>query len=67
MAGFKENKAGMDKLRQELEQQFSAGVQIPLEGTEEDAIRSVKDQLKNMGVTPNDAEVERIVRNARSG
>ena len=67
MADFKINRAGMDKLQRDLEKQFSGGIQIPLEGSEEDAVRSVKDQLKKMGATPNDSEVEKMVRDARNG
>ena len=32
-----------------------------------DAIESVKDLFKTMGVPPNDAEVDKMVRDARSG
>jgi hypothetical protein len=67
VADFKINKAGMDKLQRDLEKQFSGGIEIPLDGSEEDAIRSVKDQLKEMGATPNDSEVEKLVRDARNG
>jgi hypothetical protein len=48
--------------QRDLEEKFSAVIQIPLDGPEDDAVRSVKDQLKNMGVTPNDSEVEKMVR-----
>lgn len=57
----------MRKLEQDLQHQFSAGIQIPLGGSEEDAIRSVKDQLEGMGVKPNDSEVEKMVRDRRAG
>jgi hypothetical protein len=67
MADFKINKAGMDKLQRDLEEQFSAGIQIPADGSEDDAIRSVKDQLEQMGVTPNDSEVRKMVRDVRNG
>jgi hypothetical protein len=67
MAEFEINEAGMREFERQLEKQFSAGIQIPLGGSEDDAIRSVKDQLKKMGVTPNDAEVEKMVRDARGG
>jgi hypothetical protein len=63
---FKVNKDGMNELQRQLEEQFSAGVQVPLGGSEEDAIQSVKDQIVGMGAAPNDAEVERLVRNARN-
>jgi hypothetical protein len=61
------NKDGMDQLQRDLEEQFSAGVKIPLDGSEEDAIQSVKDQLTNMGTVPTDDAVEELVRNARNG
>ena len=57
----------MEKLERYLQEEFCAGVQIPLDGSESEAIRSVRDQLTTMGVTPNDSEVEKIVRNARNG
>jgi hypothetical protein len=62
---FKINEAGMAQLERQLQEQFSAGIQVPLEGSDADAIASVKDQLKNMGAEPNDAEVEKIVRDVR--
>jgi hypothetical protein len=64
---FKINQAGMDQLQRELEEQFSAGVQVPLTGSEEDAIQSVKNQLIGMGTVPNDEAVDQLVRNARNG
>jgi hypothetical protein len=67
VADFRINKAGMKKLERDLEKQFSGGIQIPLDGSEAEAIRSVKDQLNNMGVTPNDSEVQKMVRDAREG
>jgi hypothetical protein len=63
---FKINQAGMDHLQRQLEEQFSAGIQIPLEGSEQDAIQSVKDQIIGMGAVPNDDAVAEIVRNARN-
>jgi hypothetical protein len=62
---FEFNEDGMKDLERQLAGQVSAGLTIPLGGTEEDAIASVKEQLVNMGATPNDAEVEGIVREAR--
>ncbi|WP_238963860.1 hypothetical protein KN248_013000 [Mycobacterium paraintracellulare] len=64
---FEINKAGMEQLERELQEQFSAGLQIPLEGSEDDAVRTVVQQLSNMGATPNEPEVRRIVREARGG
>lgn len=63
---LKPNKAGMAKLQRDLENKFSGGVQVPAGGSEADAVKSVKDQLKAMGVTPNDAAVAKMVRDARS-
>jgi hypothetical protein len=63
---FEINKAGMEQLQRGLEEKFSAGVQVPLGGSEEDAIQSVKDQLTKMGTVPNDSAVEKLVRDARS-
>lgn len=48
-------------------QWFSKGLRVSLDGTEDDAIHSVRHQLKEMGLTPNDAEIARIVHDARSG
>lgn len=64
---FKPNKAGMDKLKRDLEKKFSGGVRVPAGGSEADAVKSVKDQLKKMGVTPNDSAVAKMVRDARRG
>ncbi|WP_062894950.1 hypothetical protein [Mycobacterium avium] len=62
---FELNKAGIEQFERDLQERFSAGIQIPLGGSEDDAIRSVKDQLEKMGVTPNDSEVQKLVREAR--
>lgn len=62
---FVPNKAGMAKLQRDLEKQFSVGIQIPLGGTESDAIVEVKKQVKGMGITPNDAEVRKLVQKHR--
>ena len=65
MGKFTINKAGMKKLEQDLQKEVP-GVQVPLDGSEDDAIRSIKDQLKKICATPNDAEIEKMVRNARN-
>ncbi|ORV91187.1 hypothetical protein AWC11_11310 [Mycobacterium interjectum] len=54
------------KFDPEFEKRLSAGIRIPLDGTEHDAIHSVKHQMKEMGLTPNDAEVVKIVAAART-
>ncbi len=66
MARIKINTAGMKKLVRDVEKRVSKGIQIPLDGSEDEAIRSVKDQLKKMGLTPNDSEVRRLVRDRRN-
>ena len=43
--GFKLNRAGMERLQRELEEKFLGGLQVPKGGSEEDAVRSVRDQL----------------------
>jgi pyruvate/2-oxoglutarate dehydrogenase complex dihydrolipoamide acyltransferase (E2) component len=48
-------------------ERFSKGIQIPLGGTEHDAIHSVRRQLEEMSLTPNDSAVVELVRKARSG
>ena len=67
MADFKINKAGMKKLEQDLEKKLSVEIQIPAGGSEADAVRSVKEQIKKTGATPNDSEVRKMVRDARKG
>ena len=67
MDNFKINKAGMDNLERDLQEKFASGVQVPRGGSEADAIASVKDQLIRRGATPNDAEVEKMVRDVRNG
>jgi hypothetical protein len=64
MGNFKINKAGMRKLERDLQKQVP-GVHVPLDGSEDAAVRSVKDQLKKMGTAPNDANVRKMVREAR--
>lgn len=63
---FKINQAGMNQLQRQLEEQFFAGIQVPLGGIAEEAVQSLKDQLVGMGATPNDEAVEQIVRDARN-
>lgn len=65
MADFEINEEGMQQLERQLQERLSPGIQVPLAGSEADAIESVKEQLRGMGAEPNDAEVAKIVRNAR--
>lgn len=65
MSKFKINNAGLRNLEKDLKKKLSADVPVPTTGSESDATDSVKKQLKKMGVTPNDAEVRRIVRGTR--
>jgi hypothetical protein len=67
MAKFNINQAGMDKLERELQEQVSGGIQIPKDGSEAEAVQSVKDQLMGLGAAPNDAAVLQMVRDARKG
>jgi hypothetical protein len=62
---FEINEEGMQQLAQELEAQLPP-ISVPLEGSEADAVQSVKEQLIAMGAEPNDdAEIAQIVREAR--
>jgi hypothetical protein len=63
---FKFNEAGMKNLVRELKDQLG-DIQIPLDGSEANAVRTVKDQLRARGVAADDQAVEQLVRNARSG
>lgn len=65
MADFKPTKAAIRKLENDLKKKMAGGVKVPRGGSEAAAISDVKAQLKKMGVTPNDAEVRRTVREAR--
>ena len=67
MAKFNINQAGMDKLERELQEQVSGGIHIPKDGSEAEAVQSVKDQLMGLGAAPNDAAVLQMVRDARKG
>jgi hypothetical protein len=60
------SKAGMMKFERGLEESLSMDIQIPQDGSEDEAIRSVKEQLKSLGTTSSDAEVRKRVRDARS-
>lgn len=63
---FKINTEALKQFEQDLQKQFDGkGISIPLEGSEEDAIRNVRKQLVDMGLTPNDAEIAGYVRDAR--
>lgn len=65
MAEFKADKAAIRKLEQDLKKRMRGGVHVPTDGAESAAVGSVKAQLKKMGATPTDAEVRKIVREAR--
>ena len=56
----------MMKFERGLEESLSMDIQIPEDGSEDEAIRSVNEQLKSLGTTPSDAEVRKHVRDARS-
>jgi hypothetical protein len=65
--GFELNMDGMNEFVRNLEKQFSGKkIRVPLDGSDDEAMRSVKDQIKKLGLTPNDAEIEKYVRDARS-
>jgi hypothetical protein len=64
---FEIDTAGIKKLVRDLEERVSDGIEIPLGGSDAEAIRSVTDQLKNVGITPNDTEIAKMVRDARNG
>jgi hypothetical protein len=67
MAKFKINLTGMEELERELRAKFSGGIQIPKDGSEADAVQTVRDQLMGLGAAPNEAAVLRMVRDARRG
>ncbi len=43
------------------------GLRVPLEGSEDDAVAAVLEQLNAGGATPGEAEVRDLVREARAG
>ncbi len=49
----------MMKFERGLEESLSMDIQIPQDGSEDEAIRSVKEQIEKTGATPNDSEVQR--------
>lgn len=57
--GLREMKANIQKVLDE--------VTVPSEGSEEDAVADVKQQLKAKGIEPNDEGVAEYVRKARQG
>ncbi|WNG89733.1 hypothetical protein C6A87_011595 [Mycobacterium sp. ITM-2016-00317] len=67
---IKINNVGIRRLQRKIEQQvheqLGDGLQVPTGGSEDDAVRSVEDQLRKAGLTPNTAEIRRIVRDARA-
>lgn len=63
--GLEWNDGGFEEFERQLNEQFSDGVKVPLDGSEVDAIRSVKEQLEAMGAEPNDLEVGKMVREVR--
>jgi hypothetical protein len=64
--GFEWNNDGLEKLQRQLQEQFSGGVDIPLDGSEDEAIWSVINQLQGKGLTTNDAEIAKWVRDHRA-
>lgn len=63
---IKINKGALKQLEQAAAKHFSAGVKVPLDGTEADAIRSVSNQLRRKGTVPNAAAVRKLVRDTRA-
>ncbi|KDO99012.1 hypothetical protein H7I87_26235 [Mycobacterium timonense] len=63
---FKIDTEALKQFEQDLQKRFDGKrISIPLEGSEEDAVRDVRKQLVDMGLTPNDAEIAGYVRDAR--
>jgi hypothetical protein len=54
------------KINPEFEKRLSAGIRVPLDGTEHDAIQSVKHQLREIGLNAEDAAVAKMVYAARN-
>lgn len=65
MAGFGLNFDGMKKRLRDLDERASEGISVPLGGSDEDAIRSVNEQLRKIGLDPDESEVRRYVRDHR--
>lgn len=67
---IKINKAGIRRLQRKIEQQvheqLGDSLQVSKGGSEDDTVRSVENQLRKAGLTPNAAEIRRIVRDART-
>lgn len=63
---FEWNQDGLAEFERELKDQLSGDVEVPLGGSEDDAVRSVIQQLQSKGLSTNDAEVARWVRDHRT-
>ncbi|ANI39571.1 hypothetical protein [Mycolicibacterium vaccae] len=67
---IKINKAALRQLQRRatrtIDAQLGDSLQVPKSGSEDDAVRSVEDQLHKAGLTPNTAEIRQLVRDART-
>jgi hypothetical protein len=57
----------MKKFERGLEESLSMDIQIPQDGSEDEAIRGVKRQLESSGMPVSDSEVRERVRDACKG
>jgi hypothetical protein len=58
------NEDGLREMTESIQRALD-DITVPSEGSEEDAIRDVKQQLTRKGIEPNDEAVAEIVRQAR--
>jgi hypothetical protein len=63
--GLEWNDDGLEELQRQLQKKLRTGSNVPLGGSEAEAIHLVKDQLTGIGLTPNDADIEQWVRDLR--
>ena len=60
------NQDGLAELERQVKDQLSGDIGVSLDGSEEDAIQSVIQQLQDKGLSTDDAEVARWVRDQRA-
>ncbi|GAA1890785.1 hypothetical protein [Williamsia serinedens] len=65
--GVEFNDREIERMLKDVEKKVSKPVDVPTTGSEAAAVRKIKDELKRRGVTPNDAEIKKMVRDNRKG
>ncbi|QIN93624.1 hypothetical protein SEA_DUMPSTERDUDE_36 [Gordonia phage DumpsterDude] len=65
MAGVEFNDDAIRRFKEDLEERVSGDITIPGGASEDDAVRSVVEQLQARGLKPNEAAIRKDIRERR--